>query len=283
MKLGAGTFTWAVDGQDLVTALREIADLKIQFVDVAAVMHGHPQELSDDEKRQAGVVLSDLGLIGSSLVAVEGWANVAAEDEAERQRVWEYFQAALEFAHMLDVKQLLCKGGDRMIDVPNAKAWDNAVLFLQQLAGTSRSDGVFLTLELEWRTCGLVQSIEQMERMLANVDRENVLANIDLGHVALARDGVEDLRRIAARTVHLHVNDNNTFVHTNSVPGTGDVPLASFVGALAQGAEEKARKTGQILVAGIEAERSPGSKEAPSEIVRRSRDWVLANIPEIEV
>jgi len=283
VKLGCGTYTWAVAGQDLPTALREIAALGIRYVDVAGVLHGDPRELSHEDQRELKTLKQDLRLVASSLLAVDPRANIAAEDGKERDAVWDYANASLEFAQVLGARQVLFKAGDKMIDVPNEKAWENAVLFSQRLADLCADAGVFLTFELEWRTCGLVQTIAQMERMVAEVDRPNALANVDLGHVALARDGVEELRRIAGATIHLHLNDNDTCVHTNDIPGTGMVPFQRYVRAIAPGAEAKATEVGEVLVAGIEVEEHPGSKRTPSEIVQLGKDWVLENIPEIEL
>lgn len=292
MKLGCGTFTWAVAGLDLLTALREIADLGIHYVDLAGCLHGDPRTLSDAEKVDTRVLLERLGLVASSLLAVDPLMNIAAEEADERQAVRQYAEAIVGFAGVLGARQVLFKPGDKTIDVPNRKAWENALLFSQRLADRCAEAGVFLTFELEWRTCGLVQTIAQMERFLADVDRPNALANIDLGHVALARDGVADLERIAPKTIHLHLNDNDTFVHTNDIPGTGRVPLPRYVSALVPGAEAKAREVGEVLVAGIEIEpgaRAAGAHQAgagplqsPRDICAQARDWVLANLAEVE-
>lgn len=283
MKLGCGTYAWALAAQDLATALREIADLGLRYVDVAACLHGDPRKLSQSEKRDVKVVMDNLGLVGSSLLAVDPAANIAAEDGKEREAVWEYAEAVVEFAQVLGIGQVLFKPGDKMIDVPNEKTWGNAVRFSQQITDLCADTGLFLTFELEWRTCGLVQTIAQMERFLADVDRPNALANIDLGHVALARDGVEDLERIAPKTIHLHLNDNDTCVHTNDIPGTAKVPFQRYVCAIAPGAKAKTKAAGQVLVAGIEIEEPPGSPRTPYEICEQARDWILKNIPEIEL
>jgi len=283
MKLGCGTCAWASAGLDLPAALREIADLGFRYVDVLGCHHGDPRKLSQGDQHQVKVLMDDLGLTASSLLAVEGTANIAAEGERERGRVWDYARAIVGFAQVLGTRQVLFKPGDKMIDVPNERAWQNAVLFSQRLADLCADANTFLTFELEWRTCGLVQTVAQLEELLAEVDRPNALANIDLGHVALARDGVEDLKRIASKTIHLHLNDNDIFVHTNDIPGTGKVPFQRYVSALAPGAEAKAKEVGEVLVAGIEIEENPGSGRTPVEICAQARDWILAKVPEIEL
>jgi len=283
MKLGCGTLTWAFAGEDLPTALREIAGLGIRYVDVLGCLHGDPAKLGAEQKHEIKKVMADRDLVASSLLAVDAHANIAAENAREREAAWDYARAIVEFARFLETRQVLFKPGDKQIDVPNERAWTNAVLFSQELADLCADADLFLTFELEWRTCGLVQTIAQLEGLLAEVDRPTALANIDLGHVALARDGVEELRRIAAKTIHLHLNDNDTFVHTNDIPGMGSVPFQSYISAIAAGAESAAEEAGEVLVAAIEVEQPAGSPLSPYDACEQSRDWVLANIPEIEL
>ncbi|MBN1674159.1 MAG: sugar phosphate isomerase/epimerase [Kiritimatiellae bacterium] len=283
MKLGAGTFAWARAGLDMTTALQEIAGLGIRYVDVLGAMHGHPLQLGRIQKKAIRKHLDDFGLTASSLLAVDKAVNIAMDDKHGRDDVRDYFKASMEFANELGLKQVLVKPGDKSIDLPNSKAWANAVAFSLELAEMFGEAGLHLTYELEWRTCGLVQTVEQMETMLADVDMPNVWANVDLGHAALAREGVEDLARIADRTIHLHLSDNDTFLHTNDIPGTAAVPFARYIRAIAPRAEDACREIGETLVAGIEIELDEGDTRQPADIVRQAKDWILANVPEVEL
>jgi len=283
-KLGTGTYTWSTQGVTLEDSLPEIAALGIRYVDVSGMDHGDPTTLAETEQREVKAILDDLGLIPCSLLAVRRGINLASADPAVLSHTWEYFRAILDFASVMGTRQICLMAGEKIIDVPDETAWANAVRFSKELAGVCRERDMLLTYELEWRTCGLVQTVNEMARLIAEVDEPNVLANLDVGHAALARDGMVEMRRIGSKTIHLHLNDNDTVLHTNSLPGEGQVPIAAYLRELlAAGAAEAAARCGEPLVAGIEIEDSAGTGLPARDLVRRTRDWVAQNLPEIEL
>ena len=283
MKLGAGTYAWSAQGYSLEDSIREIASLKIGYIDILGTGHGHPAAFTLEGKKDIRKLMDDLGVSASSVLALyEG--NIAGGDERERDPIREYMKQVLEFCGILGAGQILYKPGDKIIGIPNTLAWANSVAFSREMAALARPYNILLTFELVPRPFALVQTIEEMERYLADIERDNVFANLDLGHVALARDGADDVAAIASRTVHAHLNDNDTFDHTNDVVGTGSAPIGEYITALAaHGAEATCRGLGLEFVAGIEIEVSADRVHdlTPLDINRQCRDYVLEHIPEI--
>jgi sugar phosphate isomerase/epimerase len=120
--------------------------------------------------------------------------------------------------------------------------------------------------------------------MIEEVAHPNVYANIDVGHAGLVRDSFADMQKIGDKSIHLHLNDNDSIIHANALPGEGDVPIVEYVQALIDGGMlEHAEDMGHTIVAGIEVEDVTGSGEPSLALIEKSKDWILKNIPEIEL
>ena len=283
MKLGAGTYAWSAYGCGLAVAIQEIASLGIKYVDVLGAGHGEPANFTDTQKRDIRKLMDDLGVRTSSVLALyEG--NIASGEPEEMTLILDYMKEILDFCQILGADQILYKPGDKIITLPHEYTWANSVAFSRTMSDLARHYNVFITFELVPRPFALVQTIADVNRMLDDVGRDNVLTNLDLGHIALTRDGVDDIATVARRTIHLHLNDNDTYVHTNDVVGTGDVPLEDYIRALvAHGAEDTCRELGVELVAGIEIEVEEKDKGTltPLTITRQSRDYILEHLEHI--
>ncbi|MBN1829602.1 MAG: sugar phosphate isomerase/epimerase [Deltaproteobacteria bacterium] len=283
MKLGAGTYAWSAAGQSLQAALEDIASIGIRHVDILGIDHGHPSMFTSSQLHDLVKLIDDLGLQISSILALYD-GNMATDNQMERQSIFTYLHDIMEFSAMLGADQILYKPGDKMIDIPYQQAWDNSIAFTGKISELARHYNLLITFELVPRPFALVQTISDMDRMIREACRDNVFANIDLGHIALVRDGIDECAKIASKTIHLHLNDNDTYNHTNDIVGTGKAPIGAYVEAIAtNGAEDLCRRLGIPCVAGIEIELGEHSKEnlSPLDITRMSRDYVLANIPSI--
>lgn len=282
MKLGAGTYGWSAAGYGMEDALREIAALGIGYVDMLGCGHGHPEVLTKSKREDIVRIIDDHDLHISSILALHD-GNIASPERQERADILDYMHRIFDLCGEFAADQILYKPGDKVIGLPHDAAWENSVAFTQRTADVGRGYGVLITFELVPRPFALVQTIAEMELMLDDVACENVFANLDLGHVALVRDGAADCARIASRTIHLHLNDNDTYVHTNDVVGSGNVPTEAYVEAVCEnGAEETCASLGITLVAGIEIELTEKTEgKTPRDITRMSRDYVRDHVPSI--
>jgi sugar phosphate isomerase/epimerase len=283
--LGAGTYCWSAVGMSLESALRDIAELGIKQVDMLAKGHGEPGLFSQAKRRELAGLYESLGLRVSSLLALyEG--NPLSGRAKERDAVFAYLVDCLEFCEALGCRQILYKPGDRVIGRSHHDAWQDSVALTRELAPLAREHGVLITFELTPWPFTLVKDCADMVRMLDDVDQDNVFANLDLGHLALVRDGAGQVAAVAERTIHLHLNDNDTFEHTNDPPGSGAAPLALYLDALCEnGALQTCQRLELDLVAGIEIETPPNQADAPTpkELHRISRDYSLESLPHIRL
>jgi sugar phosphate isomerase/epimerase len=284
MKLGAGTVTWAFRGESLETALSEIATTGIKHIDLLGMLHGDPDNLTPGIKARAKKIIDEEGLSIASILAVKPGTNIAAQDPAVILNGKDYFKRILDLCAFFGAREICFMAGHHEIESDVPSSWSRAVAFSRWIAEACVTADVYATYELEWRTYGLVRSVVDMKRMIEDVAHPRVYANIDVGHAGLARDSLAEMQKIGAHTLHLHLNDNDTVIHTNALPGQGEVPITDYVRALIDGGMlEQAEAMGRTVVAGIEVEDVAGSGQPSLVLIEKSRDWIIRNIPAVEL
>ena len=284
MKMGAGTVTWAFSGKRLETALSEIAQTGIRFVDIIGMLHGDPDHLTANTRHACRELISNEGLTIASILAVRPGINIAASRPRDQYHCREYFKKIIDLSVYFSAGEICFMAGHKEFDCDPDTSWKHAVAFSTWVGELCQQAGIYATYELEWRTCGLVQSVTEMLCMIQEVNLPNVLANIDLGHAGLARDTLPAMKRIGSKTIHLHINDNDTLIHTNALPGSGSVPITDYIQALVDGGMlNQAQSLGHTVVAGIEVENGADRSISPVSQIEQSRDWVLKHIPLVQL
>ena len=71
MKLGAGTVTWAFNGESLEIALKEIASTGIKYIDLIGLLHGDPDNMTPAIKAEVKTIIENEGLTIASILAVK--------------------------------------------------------------------------------------------------------------------------------------------------------------------------------------------------------------------
>jgi sugar phosphate isomerase/epimerase len=97
-----------------------------------------------------------------------------------------------------------------------------------------------------------------MKRFLAEVDHPAAKANVDISHLALARNSAKEVSKLAGHISHVHLSDCDGKKHGDLPPGRGTVDFPPYLKALAD--------AGFAGTVSIELEYSP----QPDKIV----DWV---------
>ena len=102
-------------------------------------------------------------------------------------------------------------------------------------------------------------------------------ALVDLGHMALAREGPEELARVGDAIVHAHFSDHKPFMHTNQVIGTGFTRTKDYLDELRRmGIDQRVKRFGyDELVISFELG-VPGNRIGDPE------DWVKRSIQHIQ-
>ena len=272
MRIGIITSLWAyAENLDLCDTLERIAGLGFTCVDILGILHGDPALLPEGEKRRVRDKLSDLGLTAHSMVGLPP-VNVAISDATEIQTGLDYMVRCMEFANLLGIRQLLINGGQRIAGLPHERAWANAATFLRRCAECGADHEVFVTLETEPYLHYLVNDLRTLAGMLEEVDHPYLVSILDLGHVMLARDRVEEFGLLGDRIVHAHFSDHEPTRHTNQIVGTGVTPTTEYLYALHQlGVDEFAARRGMEFAITFEL----GTRDTP---IRDPDDWALRSL-----
>lgn len=232
MKIGMLTGVWFLaESAPLIESLRRAAALGFRYVDLHGVFHAGPAHLRPQERKAVKTELAALGLTPRNYV-LHARHNLASASEAELEQDVAYLQEGIELALSWDIHQLMLNAGQWAYGVSRPDAWSKAVRFIQRVCDYAAPRGVYIAIESEPYVWFLVNDLCSTERMLADVDRPNFTTLIDLGHLALAREGPDDLSRLADTIIHAHFSDHQAFKHTNQVIGTGITRTADYLNAL---------------------------------------------------
>ena len=102
-----------------------------------------------------------------------------------------------------------------------------------QILGDYAADlGLDIVIELEPFHMSLVNTIDEMDRFLTDVDRPAVKANIDISHMVLSDSPPESLAALKGRAGHVHISDCDGKVHGDLPPGQGVVPFVPYLQAI---------------------------------------------------
>lgn len=167
----------------------------------------------------------------------------------------------LDLGYELEARNLLLVLGEYIWEqqvIAPADQWKWAVEEVRKLAEYAAGLGQELAIELEPFKLSLVNSVDGMQRFLAEVDHPAAKANIDISHLALVRNSADQIAKLNGRIAHVHLSDCDGKKHGDLPPGRGTVDFPPYLKALA--------KSGFTGTVSIELEYSP----EPDKIV----DWV---------
>jgi sugar phosphate isomerase/epimerase len=281
MKIGMLTGVWAIaESATIIEGLRRAAALGFRYVDLHGVFHAGPAHLSEQERRAVKSELSALGLTPRNYV-LHAPHNLASTNAAELEACFEYLREGIDMAVAWGINQLMLNAGQWAYGVSRDEAWSKAVRFLQRVCDYAAPREVFIAVESEPYVWFLINDIHSTEQILADVDRPNLTTLIDLGHLALAREGPDDLARMADTIIHAHFSDHEPFKHTNQVVGSGFTRTAAYLDRLQKlDIDSKMGRFGyKELVVSFELGFPGDTIEDPDERVRRSLAHVLEVAP----
>jgi len=175
----------------------------------------------------------------------------------------------------------MLNAGQWVYGLPREEAWRRSVAYLQEVCEYAGERGVYIAQETEPYVWFLVNNLASARAMADDVDRPNFATLLDLGHMALSREGEADLTGIARTVIHGHLSDHEPFRHTNQVVGTGCLPMSDYLGwLLALEQQGVFRRFGyDELVVSFELGMLGDSIRDPDDWVRRSLESVLSSAP----
>jgi D-psicose/D-tagatose/L-ribulose 3-epimerase len=256
MKLGLINSAWVQSGQPTVFGLRKTKEIGFDTIDVFLdPLDADQQErlLIKDECDRLGLPIVSLPCVAVGLIDFN--PSVRA---FHIQRV----EAYLDLAYEYEAKNVLLVIGEYIWNrevIPPAEQWRLGVEAVRDLGRRAARLDLEIALELEPFPLSLINTVDTMDRFLADVDVPKVKANLDISHLVLSKVPAEEIRRLRGRVGHVHLSDCDGRVHGDLPPGRGVVDFAPYL------REIKALELGDRAIS-IELEYSP----EPEKIV----EWV---------
>lgn len=221
-KLGINLWNWEPGLSDACCGLPTKA-AKMGFTAVELPMT--QTQLSPalrDELRATGLEVSLCAAMGAG-------CDLSSFDPTVRESAMQYLTDCLKVgasvgAVMLAGPMYAC-GGKRHVLPPDetAREWELAVIGLQEFSRRAEEYGIRLALEpLNRYRTSLINTVDQMLRLLGDIDRENVGIHYDTYHACLEEaDLIASLEKAlkSGKVTHFHACGNN-----RGAPGDGIIP-----------------------------------------------------------
>jgi D-psicose/D-tagatose/L-ribulose 3-epimerase len=256
VKLGLINSAWVQAGRGTAFGIRKTREIGFDTIDIFADpldIDATERKLIKDECERAGLPITSVACVALGLIDFN--------PSVQRFHV-ERVRAYLDLAHFLGAKNVLLVLGEYIWQkevIPPAEQWASAAKHLRLLGDCAIKLNLEIALELEPFALSLLNDVASMARFLSDVDRPAVKANLDISHLALARQPAPVIGELRGRVAHVHISDCDGKVHGDLPPGRGVVDFAPYLEAI------KALDIPDATIS-IELEYSP----EPEEIV----EWV---------
>ena len=283
MFLALNTFVYEVAQVVVEEALRSAGRFGFRYVEYAAYHSGDPTLMDRDRRTEVTQVLKDNGLASSQMLLLNT-QDIASPNPQKREATMEYMKRCTDFQLELGGRQvLICRGcGIHEPTMMRETAWVNMVASLREFAQWGLDKGVLVDLEVEPHVYFVVNSTAKMAKAIEDIGMPNVVANVDIGHLAIQREGPESLEKLARRMLHVHISETEGFEHTNSIIGTGSVDFKMYVDKMLElGIEENCERYGEPCVAGIEMGARGGYVDDADRWVQESLDYLAQILPDV--
>ena len=255
MQLGLINSAWLGTSIDTARGIEVTKEIGFDCIDIFA----DPLAIDARERRliRTAAVLNDLPVVATVCCAL----GIADFNKPVRDFHVARAKSYLDFCYELEGRNLLLVVGEYIWQqevITPQDQWKWAVEHVRELAVYAAALGLELAIELEPFHLSLINNVDRMRHFLDDVDHPAARANVDISHLALAKDPPEKLSLLAGRIAHAHLSDCDGTKHGDLPPGRGVVDFPPYLRALAD--------TGFNGTVSIELEYSP----EPARIV----DWV---------
>jgi len=246
MVLGVRSSAWSKRGLTLAQQLEKIASHGFKFVNIIFDPDQSTQERADAKK-----ALDDLGLYSGQMgVDVSSYNSKAGPDSWQ---LWtDMGKKKVDFQAQMGGKQIVMVAGTYDIAYPFSFAWVDSVRSMQEVCDVAASAGQTVVLEYEPEIHYVTHSWEGTLQYLTDVDRDNFMINIDIGHVHCMQTPPRALTLLRDLIPQCHITDNDGTEHHGGPLGTGTADLAGWLTALKPYVESTCEKLDEIPSAAIE-------------------------------
>jgi sugar phosphate isomerase/epimerase len=285
MKLALNTLVYEVGGKGPSESLLSAVKFGFRHIEYAGIRKGNPLTMNKEQKKEVVKIVkdNDLNIAQMLLVAT---SDTAHPDKRKRDAVFDYMKTCADYQLELGGRQLLvCWGGGLYeLGVSQEQSWLYMVENISRFAKWCLDKDLLVGIELDPHVYFICNNTYKLAKAIEDIDLPNVYPNVDIGHLAITREGPEQLEKLKNRLLHVHLSETESFAHTNSILGTGVVDFKAYVDKLIElGIEENCRKYGEPCVAGIEmgSEASGGFVEDPDRWVKESLEYLARIMPDL--
>src|SRR5881394_3848721 len=226
MKLGLINSAWAQAGRDTAYGIRMTKEIGFDTIDIFA----DPLDLDVKERL---LIKRECDRAGLPIVSIACVAVGLIDFNPSVQRFHlQRCRAYLDLAYEYEAKNLLLVLGEYIWEqqvIPPAEQSQTGVNNVRELGKYAADLGLEIAVELEPFKLSLVNDVDSMTRILADVNHPAVKANIDVSHLQLSGTKPEELRRLKGKTAHVHLSDCDGKVHGDLPPGRGVVDFVPYL------------------------------------------------------
>ena len=285
MKLSLNTYVYECGRVPIQKALPSIRNLGFSLVDFAGINSGDPTLMSAEQRKDIILMMNNLGLKLSQFQLAHT-QQLASSDALLRAKSMDYMKRCADFVRELGGKQMLVWWGCGVLEfaIPREQSWMYAVTSMKEFCDWCEPDGLIVELELEPHNFSFLNSTATMVKMVEDVNISNIYSNVDIGHMSINREGPIAIEKFVRRILHAHISETDSFEHTNSIIGTGNVDYRAYINKLFEvGIEENCRKLSVPCAAGIEMGEKVGGVDDPDRWIKQALEYIHKILPELEL
>jgi len=230
-----------------------------------------------DRKAEAIKIFRDLGLYSGQM-----GVNVSSYNSESGTSSWGNWvdtgKRKVEFQSELGGKQIIMVAGRYSTDYPFHNAWVDSVRAMQEVCDEAAQAGIVVALEYEPEIHYVTNTFENTLTYLTQVDRDNFMINIDIGHMHCMQTPYRAIHLLRGLIPHCHITDNNGTEHHGGPIGTGTADIAGWISKLTPFIVETCAGIGEVPAAAIEF----GGKDPDTEI-ERIIEYLRNIIPDVKM
>lgn len=208
-KLAASNIAWGPESQDRV--LSRMSELGFEGIEIAPtkIVPNHPYVHITEAQDALDRIHDEHGLSICSMQSIWYGRDESLFQAAERERLLEYTEKAMEYAHAIGCVNLVF-GCPRNRNVPDGKQEADADGFFEACSAMAEKNGVIFALEANPRIYGtnFLNSTADVDAYLNRLAYPVGLGiNLDLGAIIENGEGVEVIEQCLSHVSHIHISE----------------------------------------------------------------------------
>lgn len=251
VKLGINTGLWSYARHSLNEAFEDISHLGIRYIDLFTRLNCDPTTMTVEQMKELKRQIENHNLIVSSLCTVLPTNFLINSDH--KMHCLSYIRKNFELAEIADTRLVLIKNGQKVLGKQYGQCWSESLEFMRNICEEAKKRDFIMILEMEPTVHSLTNSVATIVSYLHDLQADNFLVNIDIGHFFIVKDGPVELKELSDYIAHIHITDNEGLNDTNDILGTGQVPITAYIDScLEANMESTCRKHEVLPVAAVE-------------------------------